>query len=107
MGVDQLLAAFDAAHSSVRDAEQSTAVLSDLRTGLIVWMEHTSEGSTASRESVLLTAALMYLDPFDDGAGKDLPSCCIDQVTSPPRPLPPSPSLHTNRPLSSNSLYYL
>ena len=66
-------------------------MLSDLRTGLIVWMEHTSEGSTASRESVLLTAALMYLDPFDDGAGKDLPSCCIDQVTSPPRPLPPVP----------------
>ena len=34
--VDELLAAFDAAHSSVRDAEQSTAVVSDLRTGLIV-----------------------------------------------------------------------
>ena len=45
--IDQLFAAFDAAHSSVRDVEQSTAVMSDLRSGLIVWMEHSSAGSSA------------------------------------------------------------
>ena len=49
--IDQLFAAFDAAHSSVRDAEQSTAVMSDLRSGLIVWMEHSSAGSSRDASS--------------------------------------------------------
>ena len=75
--IDQLFAAFDAAHSSVRDAEQSTAVMSDLRSGLIVWMEHSSAGSSASRENRLLVAALSYLDIV---ARMDLAVVCIDQV---------------------------
>ena len=70
-----LFAAFDAAHSSVRNAEQTTAVLSDLATGLIVWMDSTSDGSSASREKVLLIAGLQALDEL----GIDLPAVCIDQ----------------------------
>jgi hypothetical protein len=69
--IDSLFAAFDAAHSSVRNAEQTTAVLTDLRTGLIAWMEHDSAGASAAREKVLLVTGLAAMDAL----GKDVPAC--------------------------------
>ena len=71
--VGHLLVAFDAAHSCVVNAEHSTGVAIDLRTGLCALSMINSEGSSASRESIICAAMLYYVTQSDDKV--DTPVC--------------------------------
>ena len=64
--VGHLLLAFDVGHSCVVNAQHSTGVAVDLRTGLAALSRVNSEGSSASRESMIAAVMLYYLTQSED-----------------------------------------
>ena len=71
--VGHQLLAFDAGHSCVVNAEHTTGVAIDLRNGLVALSRINSEGSSASRESIICAALLHYVTRSDDSI--DTPVC--------------------------------